>query len=329
MRPPTATVRALTPLAPFDFDLILRYLGRSPREPLDVVADGFYRRAVRLAGRPASIEVQSVGTIESPALQVALLGGVDDVESLGAAESLVRRCLRVDEDPRGLEAVAAADPVFGALLARLRGARVVLMPTPFEALIWAILGQQINLAFAYSLKRALVERYGETLEHAGRTYRLFPTAARLASATPEELRALQFSRQKADYVITLANLEAAGAIDWDALGAMPTGEAIATLTSLRGVGRWTAEYVCMRGLGHRDVIPAADLGLRAAVGRAYGLGRNATEAELRILAERWAGWRSHAAFCWWLSLAPELDDRRPEAADRTHVVGSPVVRRRT
>ena len=310
MRPPTATVRTLTPLLPFDFDLILRFLGRSPREPLDVVADGRYRRAVRLAGRPALIEVQCVGPIESPSLQVALLGGVgvegvDDVESLGAAESLVRCCLRIDEDPRGLEAVAVADPVFGALLARLRGARVVLMPTPFEAVIWAILGQQINLAFAYSLKRALVERYGETLGHAGRPYRLFPTAARLASATPEELRALQFSRQKADYVITLANLEAAGAIDWDALGAMPTDEAIVTLTGLRGVGRWTAEYVCMRGLGHPDVIPAADLGLRAAVGRAYGLGRNATEAELRALAERWTGWRSHAAFCWWLSLTSD------------------------
>jgi DNA-3-methyladenine glycosylase II len=66
----------------------------------------------------------------------------------------------------------------------------------------------------------------------------------------------------------------------------------------------------MRGLGHRDVIPAADLGLRGVIGRAYGLGRAATEAEVRELAERWAGWRSHAAFCWWHTLSRTADDGR-------------------
>ena len=92
---------------------------------------------------------------------------------------------------------------------------------------------------------------------------------------------------------------------------MPSDEAVAELTRLRGVGRWTAEYVCLRGLGHRDAIPAADVGLKIAIGRAYGLGRQATEAEIRALAERWAGWRGHAAFCWWYSLALERATAAP------------------
>ena len=96
----------------------------------------------------------------------------------------------------------------------------------------------------------------------------------------------------------LAGVVAVGAIDWDELRDAPTADAVATLTAHRGIGRWTAEYVCMRGLGHPDVLPAADLGLRAAIGRAYGLGGHASEAEVRTLAERWAGWCSHAAFCW-------------------------------
>ena len=75
------------------------------------------------------------------------------------------------------------------------------------------------------------------------------------------------------------------------------------LTALRGVGRWTAEYVLMRGLGHEDVIPAADVGLQSAIGRAYGLERKATEREVRELAERWVPHRSHAAFAWWWSLS--------------------------
>ena len=326
----------LKPVPPFDFGLILRYLGRSPREPLDVVADGCYRRAVRLDGAPALLEVASLGTADAPALAVRLLDpGGAQVDSGGGdaparqsagedapattsraagpmlreAERLVARCFRLEQDPRGLELVAAADPVFGALLARLRGARAVLMPSPFEALIWAILGQQITVSFAYALKRTLVERYGDAVIHDGQSYRLFPEPARLAAVPTDELRALQFSRQKAEYVVALAGVVAAGGIDWDGLRDAPTPDAFAALVQHRGIGRWTAEYVCMRGLGHPDVLPAGDLGLRAAIGRAYGLGRHADEVEVRALAERWAGWRSHAAFCWWYSLAPGIDYR--------------------
>ena len=305
----------LMPRAPFDFAHILGYLGRSTLEPLDIVADGAYRRAVRLAGRPALVEVTSVGTVDAPELAVRVLAGHD--ESAGGpdldelAVSAVARWLRADEDHGELARIAAADPQLGALLARLRGARSPVMPSPFEALIWAILGQQINLPFAYRLKRALVERYGEWLEHNGRTYHLFPAPAVLADADPAELRALQFSRQKSEYVRALARLAAADELNWDALRALPSDEAVVELTRLRGVGRWTAEYVCLRGLGHRDVIPAADVGLKVAIGRAYGLGRQATEAEIRALAERWAGWRGHAAYCWWYSVALERATAAP------------------
>jgi DNA-3-methyladenine glycosylase II len=130
---------------------------------------------------------------------------------------------------------------------------------------------------------------------------------RLAEADPLELRELQFSRQKSDYVRSLAALVAEDRINWAELAVMPSDAAIKTLTALRGVGRWTAEYVLMRGLGHQDVIPAADVGLQSAIGRAYGLGRKATEPEVRVLAEQWVPRRSHAAFAWWWSLSAGLD----------------------
>jgi DNA-3-methyladenine glycosylase II len=177
------------------------------------------------------------------------------------------------------------------------------MPSPFECLVWAILGQQITVAFAYKVKRALVERYGTSITYDGRTYWLFPEAARLAEADPADLREIQFSRQKSDYVRGLAALVAEHRIPWEHLAAAPSDEAISALTALRGVGRWTAEYVAMRGLGHPDVIPAADVGLQAAIGRAYDLGRKATEQQVRALAEGWRPRRSHAAYAWWWSLS--------------------------
>jgi DNA-3-methyladenine glycosylase II len=123
------------------------------------------------------------------------------------------------------------------------------------------------------------------------------------------LRELQFSRQKSEYVRSLAALVAEGRIDWDDLAARPAEEAIEALTALRGVGRWTAEYVLMRGLGHADVIPAADVGLQVAIGQAYGLGRKATEREVRELAQQWAPRRSHAAFAWWWSRSAQKTSR--------------------
>jgi DNA-3-methyladenine glycosylase II len=177
--PASPRAARVIPRPPFDFAQILGYLARSPLEPLDVVAEGTYQRAVRLAGRPVLVEIANAGSVDAPALDVrALAIGSHDAPDPAAgqpdrarpepptaldaptdpAAREAARWLRADEDPRDLEAIAAADPVVGRLLALLRGARAPIMPSPFEALIWAILGQQINLPFAYRLKRALVER---------------------------------------------------------------------------------------------------------------------------------------------------------------------------
>jgi DNA-3-methyladenine glycosylase II len=303
----------LTPRPPFNAGPILGYLSRSPLEPLDVVTDGAYRRAVRLSGRPVLLEAVPGGTVDAPTVSVRVLaigeggptanGPVDETVTLTLAAEAVSRWWRVEQDPSELDDIAVRDPIFGALLARLHGARAPLMPSPFECLVWAILGQQITLAFAYKMKRALVERYGASLEYEGQTYWLFPEAGRLAEADPADLREIQFSRQKSDYVRSLAALVAEDRIPWEQLAAAPADEAISGLTALRGVGRWTAEYVLMRGLGHPDVIPAADVGLQTAIARAYDLGRKATEQLIRALAVEWKPRRSHAAFAWWCSLS--------------------------
>lgn len=301
---PVLQHRVLQPRPPFRFDLALAYLRRSPLEPLEVVEDGAYRRALWLSGRPRLLEVRAVGNAEAPRLEVRLVDGPATAEELDAAACLVMRCFRTAEDVAPFEALAASDPHFSALARQLRGLRPLVMPSAFEAAVWAIIGQQINVAFAYRLKRALIERFGERLHYQGRAYALFPAPERLAPLDPAELRLLQFSRQKTQYILELARLLAERRLDLEALANRPAEEARTVLLGLRGVGRWTAEYVLMRGLGARDEIPAADLGLQEAARRVFGLPVRPTEAELRALAERWAGWRSYFAFYLWYSLAP-------------------------
>ena len=330
----------LTPRAPFDARPILGYYGRSPLEPLDIVVDGAWRRAVRLGGRTVLFEVAAGGTVEAPSLTVRLLAESPPPPSPGL------RPRRGDEGPSPLRSGrggAGTEPWRwpprpwraggGSIRTRpsstrsprgtrswagcWRGCTVrasPLMPSPFECLVWAILGQQITVAFAYKMKRALVERYGESLAHEGRTYWLFPEAARLAEADPAELREIQFSRQKSDYVRSLAALVAEDRIDWAELrdDALRGGDQGADRAA-RGRALDRRVRADARASATQDVIPAADVGLQSAIGRAYGLGRKATEAEVRALAERWVPRRSHAAFAWWWSLSAERGHDRPAA----------------
>jgi DNA-3-methyladenine glycosylase II len=265
---------------------------------------------------PRLLEVRGEGDRNRPSLRVALLDGPAAAAELEAAAALVARCFRIGEDVSPLDHVARADPHFGALVRRLRGLRALIMPSAFEALVWAIIGQQINVSFAYKLKRALVEQLGRRIEHDGRVYHLFPTDERLAELEPADLRPLQFSGQKSRYIVDLARRVATGQLDLEAIGRLPPDEARAALIGLRGVGRWTAEYVLMRGLGARDELPAADIGLQVAAARIYGLPTRPTEPELRALAEPWAGWRSYFAFYLWYSIAPGLSEREPGVGGR-------------
>lgn len=299
---------------PFAFDLALRYLRSSPSTIAERVDEALYERAIWLGGQPALVRVMPG---EHPhSVRASLHAVAPSPGDADALRRLVGRVFGLADDLAALDAVAERDPIFGRLIHRYRGLRPVLIAEPFETVAWAIIGQQINVAFAAKLKRVLIERFGERLSWNGRTYLLFPRAETLAALGWDELRPLQFSRQKIDYLVSSAAAVASGELDLAALADLPTEEALARLTKLRGIGRWTAEYILLRGIGHRDVIPAADGGLRRVIGQAYGLGRLASEEEVRALAEHWAGWRSYAAFYWWFALQEQNAARRAGGARR-------------
>lgn len=298
----------LAPTAPYNFRLALAYVATSPSAVLERVSgeDGVYRRAISLSGRDVLLSLRGVGDRTSPRLllEIHSEAQLTDAE-VDMAASLVRRLftLDVESDKLGeFESIAERDPIFGGLIQRLSGVRPILIPDPFEALIWAVIGQQINVTFARKLKLALVDLCGRCLETATGTYALAPEPAAVSALDFEQLRARQFSRQKAVYVLELAGAVASGQLDLAQLASIPMDEAVAALTRWKGVGRWTAEYVLMRGLGRQDSLPAGDLGLRAIIGRWYGLERHASESEVRVITERWAGWRGWAAFYWWYAL---------------------------
>jgi len=302
-KPTVRTHRAAVELgavAPFDFDLTLRYMRIWPAAVLERVENGRYRRAIHVGGRDVLLSLHSIGTRTRPRLVLEVSGPAIDRFVVAQAAVLVRRTFLLDADPAPFLKAAQADPVLAEVVGRLGALRPIQIIDPFEAVLWSILGQQINLAFARRLKLALIEMCGSHLEISGERFGLFPRPAQVVNLDARLARERQFSRQKVEYVKGIAAGLLNGRIDFDALRAAAPEQALNGLIAIKGIGRWTAEYLLIRALGFPDAIPAADVGLRKAIGKAYGMDRNATEDEVRVLAKKWAGWRGWAAFYWWL-----------------------------
>lgn len=272
---------------PFDFARSIRFWRRSTGELCEHWAEGVYRRVIDLDGRPAVLALHDAGALEAPALRLELDGRPATPAQAARLAPLVRQLIGDDCDLRAFYAALRDDAPLAPVLARLYGLRAPRAPL-WETLCFVIAGQQISVPFAFRLKQRLVERYGTPFAAGGRVLYRFPAPAALAAADPDDLLAMQFSRNKASFLIGLGQQIAGGQLDLDQLAALPTPAAVERLVRLRGVGRWTAEFLLMRALGRADALPANDAGVRQGVAAIYG--PRLPEAELRAFGQRWQPW---------------------------------------
>jgi DNA-3-methyladenine glycosylase II len=288
----------IRPRAPYDLRLTAGFYVRFPAEAADRFHDGLYRRLLDERGQLALVGVRQTGSVEAPALAAEVVyPPAADGRPPRPDPSLrgrLRAMLGADERLDLFYRDAMGDPTLAPLLPPLRGLRQARWPSGFETLVTSITAQQVNLPFAYATRARLVRRFGRTLAEGGETFLAFPAPDRLATASPEALLALQYSRRKAEYIIELARRLADGAFDLAALEALADEAAIARLVTLRGIGRWTAEWYLIRALGRPDVFPADDVGVRKVVAQAVGAAWPIDAACARAIAERWRPHRSAA-----------------------------------
>ena len=197
---------------------------------------------------------------------------------------------------------SVSDPVMKKLTKRYVGFRPVLTPTVFEAATWAIIGQQVNLHFAHRLKSRLVEKANRFFDLNGERYYLFPTAADIARISLRTLCAMQLSRRKAEYLHDLSRMVADGSLDLEGLASLDYDVAIERLLAIRGIGPWSANYILMRGAGHKDAFAFGDSGVNNAVKALYRLERNPDMDFLISISDRWRPYRSLACYYLWKSL---------------------------
>jgi DNA-3-methyladenine glycosylase II len=308
----------LQPERPYDLARTLARYTRFP-EVVDRVDAGVYRRLLLAGGEPTLIRVAQQGTPAQARLAIELRGrDAHGAETRALAERVVRRALGAGLPVRDFYRRFRTDPVLARAIARERGLRGAGSPSAFEALVTAVLSQQVNLRFAYSIRSELAERFGVRARFEDEEFVAFPTAERLARLSATELRALRLSAAKATALHGIAEAFASGALAEAELEALPDEAAIAALCALRGVGRWTAEIALLRGLGRADVFPAADLGVVKYLAQGL-LGRRekAGEAEMRAFAERWRPHRSLALLYAYAELAHRKRSAQRGAAERS------------
>jgi DNA-3-methyladenine glycosylase II len=159
-------------------------------------------------------------------------------------------------------------------------------PGVFEALVNAVACQQLSLTVGIHLLGRLATAYGPTLPGRFATPG-FPSPDQLAGADPSHLRSLGFSQAKARTILLIAGQVASGSLDLDGLERLGDDRAFAALVDLPGIGRWSGEYVLLRGLGRLQVLPGDDVGARNNLRRRFGLAADAGYDELAALGTMW------------------------------------------
>ncbi|MGE5293893.1 MAG: HVA1 family protein [Solirubrobacterales bacterium] len=183
--------------------------------------------------------------------------------------------------------LAAREKQLGQLAHRLRGMKPPRYATVFESVVAGIASQQVSRTASILVLNRLTASCGTSLRADGATAHAFPRPETVARLLPAELRAIGFSRQKRHAITELAQSVVAGSLELDGLAQLPDEEAIERLCRLRGVGRWTAEYVLLRGLGRTHIFPGDDIGARNNLTRWLHLEKPLDYAAVRRTLEHW------------------------------------------
>jgi DNA-3-methyladenine glycosylase II len=256
---------------PYDFELSTARFRDFGSDGATVLHEGglhrvVARREVRVTAAPGGVSI----------------GPWDDEAALQ-----IGRLLGLPFDLEAFRSWAAQEPTLGPIVDALAGFRPTLNPEPFEALVVAITTQQISLRAAAAIRGNLVRAYGVPHDVAWE----FPSRERIKKLRPRHFTVLGFSRAKAEYVLELAHSD----LELDGLAALDDDEVVARLTSVRGLGRWTADWFLARHLARPHAWPAGDLGLRKAVSTFYAAGRPLSIEEVRRMGDRFAPFQNLSA----------------------------------
>ncbi len=286
---------SIKPVPPFNFELTAGYHTYfQNRYGTDTMEDGVYRRLIDLDDKLVLASVRSIGTLEAPELALELQGSElspDDVES---ATDRVSWLLGVDQGLAPFYELGRADQAMAGLVEQFYGLHLPHTASVFEALVLAVLGQQISTNVARIIRTLLIETFGPSAEFDGETYYAFPRPASIWASSPAELHTMKLTQRKSEYVHGLAGSALDPEMGLECLEELTDREIVEKLVALRGVGMWTAQWVLIRAVGRPDALPLGDLALRRVVSHLFMDGEDVNDAKVEEIAQRWSPYRTYA-----------------------------------
>ena len=261
----------IRPIPPFRLDFTVWVLRRRSRNEIDRWDGTTYRRNVVIGGRVTELAVRQSGSPAAPRLIVTATPSLRTPTDRRQVRSMVDRLLGLRIDLSEWYRLAHRDRRLAELADRFRGVKPPRFPTVFEALVNAFACQQLSLVVGLELLNRLAAVCDVRRGTGASAHYAFPAPSDVAGRSSSSYRAIGFSHQKVRALLALARGLDSGAIDLDTLALDPDGAVCTKLLELRGVGRWTAEYVSLRGLGRLHMFPGDDVGAQKSLARWLGL----------------------------------------------------------
>lgn len=278
---------------------MLAFHRRDPLEISERVTETSLQKGLLWLDRPACLSIRFAAGIANAELAI---DGHAVSASETAFQAMVRRMLGLTQDIEAFEQRYREHPQIGTLIARHAGLRVPVTATPFEALSWAVTGQQISVGAAVAVRRKLIITAG--LRHSSGLF-CYPEAPQLAALTEDELRLAGLSLTKARTLLALGQQVVAGTLplaEW--LITMPVDEMRERLLAVRGVGPWTINYTLLRGLGWLDGSLHGDAAVRRNLQTVIGSADKVSEAQAQEWLAQFSPWRALLAAHLWAATKP-------------------------
>lgn len=263
---------SIKPVPPFRLDLTAWALRRRPDNIVDRWDGSTYRRVLMVGNRPVEVAVEQTGPPDEPELRISVMSEHAELREVESEISgTLDRMLGLKIDLSSFYRFAQKDPNLAPLAQRFKGVRPPRFPTVFETVVNGIACQQVTLSLGIHFLNRLAETYGPTLKVKETAVYAFPRSQDLARRPPEDLQSVGLTFQKSRAAVELSEAIVSGRLNLEDVAFLDDETAVKRLDELRGVGRWTAEYVLLRGLGRLNIFPGDDVGARNNLKRWLGV----------------------------------------------------------
>jgi DNA-3-methyladenine glycosylase II len=279
----------ILPKPPFRLDYTVWALRRQPHNRIDQWDGKTYQRVFIVEDKPLLVEATQDGSAQGPRLSVYVSGRAiaSEERTKRAVASLLKKVLGTFEDMQGFYQLARKHSKLNLLANSLIGLKPPRFPSVFEALVNAFACQQLSLNVGITLLNRLSETFGASINDSGDPIHAFPGPEELANAKASDIRKLGFSSNKARAITGLAHSVLVKEVNLGGLTGMTDSDAIDALREIMGVGRWTAEYVLLRGLRRLAVFPGDDVGAQNNLQRFFHLRGKPNYAAINRIMLRW------------------------------------------